>query len=369
MADKFTGTVDPAFIESAIAERAGISPNQQIGQDFQSWRYNVPQGFGASTLGTAYPKSRRKMRMEAEFNEYQKDLAKQEFERQQNERANMNLQLQFMQESRMQAEQDAENKANLAKLMREDETAKQAQNAMNSVIGFTRPDGTKVEAININDDDAVERIQSIMTMNPFGMEKQYVKEVIGGLLDDAVRIRESKTSAAQQAELSALDMSIRSGKGMGEFGQYDEQGTFIPNPQAMAVESTKLKMAEEQAGVEKEEQKEIKKEKRAEQKDIQSQVNKLDANIRGEQLKLIEQASTLGIQVNPDGTFDSAGLSERSRNLLKGAQDRIKLIEMDKAQVQGFNFKTIEDAQKAESEGRIPSGTVIFVNGKRAIVE
>jgi len=54
---------------------------------------------------------------------------------------------------------------------------------------------------------------------------------------------------------------------------------------------------------------------------------------------------------------------------LKGAQDRIKLIEMDKAQVQGLNFKTIEDAQKAESEGRIPSGTVIFVNGKRAIVE
>jgi hypothetical protein len=108
---------------------------------------------------------------------------------------------------------------------------------------------------------------------------------------------------------------------------------------------------------------------KAEEKEFRTQINKFDSDIREEELKLVEQASALGVQINPDGTFDSASISEKNRNALKGAQNRIKLIEMDKAQVQGFSFKTIEEAQKAESEGKIPSGTIIFVNGKRAIIE
>lgn len=253
--------INPEEIKATVRERIGTGVQGAGQQDYLSWRYNEPQRLGISTMGTYYPKSRRKMRMEAEFNEYQQRMAKQEFERQANERANMNLQLQFMQEARIQAEQDAASKANLAKEMREEETAKQAQNAMNSILGYTRPDGVAVSPINVNEDNAVERIQSVIAMNPFGMEKQYVKEVVGGLLDDAVRIRDSKTSAAQQAELTALDMSIRSGKPMTAFGQYDEQGKFVPSPQAMAVESTKLvqqekKMAEE-AGTKKEKESEI----------------------------------------------------------------------------------------------------------------
>jgi len=248
-------------------------------------------GIGERPTGT----SRRAIRMQQAWDEAQKQQLEQQRLTQQMDAEQERLAIERSRESRLLSESEAIRKASLAKEMREEEMSRQAQSAMNSVLGYTRPDGVRVSPININEDDAVERIQSVIAMNPFGMEKQYVKETIGGLLDDAMKVRESKLSAAQQAELSALDMSIRSGKPMSAFGQYDEQGKFIPSPQAMAIESTKLKMAEEQAGVEKE----IKKEKRAEQKDIQSQVNLLS------RLPLLEfrsiQMEHLIVLVSPKG--------------------------------------------------------------------
>jgi len=361
-----------------LAEGMGISPMASTAEK-EAWvasevmtgqrdPMDLPKSYGG--MGERpEATTRRGLRMQQEWDKQYEMMFEQQKLAKQMEAEQERLALQKSQEARMVAEQDASRKATLAKEFREEETSKQAQNAMNSVLGYTRPDGVRVRPINVNDEDAVERIQSVVAANPFGMEKQYVKETLGGMLNDAMNIRQSKTGESQQAELSALDMSIRSGKEMSAFGQYNEQGNFVPNPQAMAVESTKLKMGEEATAARKEEEKEIKREQKAEQKDVQTQVNKFDTDIRGEQLKLIEQAATLGVQVNPDGTFDSAGLPERSRNVLKGAQDKIRLIEMDKAQVQGLNFKTIEQAEKAESEGKIPSGSVIFVDGKRAVVE
>lgn len=57
-------------ITSTVQQALGVTPS--AAQDPQSYRYNQPQReFGISTLGTAYPKSRRKMREEKEWQRQQ----------------------------------------------------------------------------------------------------------------------------------------------------------------------------------------------------------------------------------------------------------------------------------------------------------
>ena len=62
-------------------------------------------------------------------------------------------------------------------------------------------------------------------------------------------------------------------------------------------------------------------------------------------------------------------LIKRHKNLIKADERNIRMLEMDKAQLQGFMFNTVEEAQKAEAAGEIPRGTVIFANGKRAVID
>jgi hypothetical protein len=108
----------PSEIRGSVQERIG---GGGTGQDFESWRYNIPQG----EFGTAYPKSRRKMRMEEEYRKYQLENLQQqkvmqemaEFERQQEMAAR--------QEARAEYKYNKEVETDLAKSRKDLEIEKQ----------------------------------------------------------------------------------------------------------------------------------------------------------------------------------------------------------------------------------------------------
>jgi hypothetical protein len=267
------------------------------------------------------------------------------------------LAIQRSQEARMVAEQDAVRKANLAKEFREEETSTQAQNAMNSVLGYTRPDGVRVNPININDVDAVERIQSVMASNPFGMEKQYVKETLVGLLNDALKVRDRNIQQSQQQELEAAKISSITKRPFEEFGGYDERGIFKPNLPAIADANEALKIEE----ASKAEERAIATETRraqaqanvAEEKNITSQEREIQKEIRRATEDLRELNASLA---------GRKSLSATQQSNLQAAKDNLIDKKIDKAALRGLVFETQEEADAAYD--KLPKGSTIYIGRK-----
>jgi hypothetical protein len=305
--------------------------------------------------------TRRGFRMQQEWDKQYEMMQEQQKIAREMEAEQESLAIQRSQEARMVAEQDAARKAGLAKEFREEEASKQAQNAMNSVMGYTRPDGVRVSPININDENAVERIQSVMAMNPFGMEKQYVKETLGGLLNDALKVRDRNIQQSQQQELEAAKISAATKRPFEEFGSYDERGMFKPNLSAIADAGDVLK-AEEAS---KAEERAIATETRraeaqanvAEEKNITSQEREIQKEIRRatEDLRKLN-ASLAGRK----------SLSATQQSSLQAAKDNLIDKQIDKAALRGFAFDNQEDFKAAKDAGKIPSGVRAFI-GRIAI--
>ena len=347
----------PSQIGGLVQQRIGGGGG--IGQDFESWRYNVPEGGG-----TAYPKSRRKMRMEAEFQQYQLGELERQKALQELEMDRRRFDLQFQAEQRMQEKQRLD-------LDRESKVQDQARMVMESIRGTTLPDGQRTRPINIEDDDAVERLQSVIYSNPFGMENQATKEAVTMMLNDALSMRERKLQTSQEQELAAATLSAQTGKPMKEFGEYTAEGIFRPNLNAIVKANEELKQKEEAAAEEKEVAKETRRaearETVAEKKSKETQIIGIDKDLRREGLALEEVAANLGLQRDQSGRFNIGGLSDSQKKTFRAAENRVRLLEQDKAQLQGFMFDTEADAQAAIEAKRVPKGAIIFINGKKAI--
>jgi hypothetical protein len=119
----------PSEIRGSVQERIGGGRN---GQDFESWRYNIPQG----EFGTAYPKSRRKMRMEEEYRKYelenfQQQKAMQEMEAQAKQMESLDLDVRLKERQlSVNREADIFNKSQQERTLAEQEQAFKYINAV-----------------------------------------------------------------------------------------------------------------------------------------------------------------------------------------------------------------------------------------------
>lgn len=335
-------------IDAMIGERIGGGGG--VRQDFESFRYNVPQG----DFGTAYPKSRRKMRMEEDFRQYELQELQRQKTLQQMDIAERQYGLQFQAEQRIQEKQRLD-------LDREGKVQEQAQLVMESIRGTTLPDGQRTRPINIEDDDAVERLQSTIYSNPFGMESQATKEAVTMMLNDALSIRERRLQDSQEQEMAAATLSARSGKPMKEFGEYTENGIFRPNLNTITKEAEALKEVE----AKKAEEKTISTETRraeaqakvTEDKSLSSQERELNKEIR---------VATEALRKLNASMAGRTSLSETQSSNLQAAKDTLLDRQIDKAALRGLVFDDQEEFKKARDEGKIPSGVRAFI-GRTAI--
>jgi hypothetical protein len=106
---------------------------------------------------------------------------------------------------------------------------------------------------------------------------------------------------------------------------------------------------------------------RAEKKAEESQIIGIDKDIRREELALEDVAANLGLQRDQSGRFNIGGLSDTQKKTFRAAENRVRLLEQDRAQLQGFMFDTEADAQVAIEAKTVPKGAIIFINGKKAI--
>jgi hypothetical protein len=348
----------PQDITESIQQRVG---GGGIGQDFQSWRYNVPQG----EFGTAYPKSRRKMRMEQEYREYQVgEIARM--------KALQSMDLEMDREARMQRDQDLQFLEAKTRADREKRVQDEAGLMIDSMRGAVAPDGTVIaNPIRPEDDDAIDRLNNLAGSFKYGVENKAAASMFDMLYKDAMKFQESKMEQSKRDESVAANLSAQAGVPMQELGEYTETGLFKPNLNAIVKVNEELKKKEEAATEEKEIEKETRRaearETVAEKRSKESQIVRIDKELRREGLALEEVAASLGLQRDQSGRFNIGGLSDTQKKTFRAAENRVRLLEQDKAQLQGFMFDTEADAQAAIDAKTVPKGAIIFINGKKAI--
>jgi hypothetical protein len=160
----------------------------------------LPKSYGG--LGERPEAStRRQFRRQQEWDkQYAMVKAEEEAARQIEESDRDYVMRQQDQQNKMEEERGKRD-AELARVARESEIRNQSRKIREAFIGATLPDGSKTRPIDLNSDDAVERIQRTLYMNDLGMEDQATKEMASMFLDDALRFREKmSTEIAEQAK-------------------------------------------------------------------------------------------------------------------------------------------------------------------------
>lgn len=356
MADQFTGEIIPqSQIASAIQQRVGPpSTGLQQDQGFASWRYNQPIG----EFGTAYPKSRRQMRMQEEFQKYQAQQLDQQ-------RVMQQLDLQRMAEERLQRDQilSFEN----ARIEAEKERTAQQRNErvlneagmmIDSIRGAVAPDGKVISnPIRPEDDDAVERLENLARSFKFGIENKAAAEMFTSVYNDALKFRQDKLDQSQKQELAAINLSVQTGKPMKELGEYTEQGLFKPKVQGMLSAAEQVKTAEEK----KAEEKAIATETRRaeaqagvmEERNIVSQEREIQKGIRKATEDLRKMNAALA---------GKESLSERDQASLQTAKDMLIDLQIEKAALRNLVFESPEQYKSAVDAGnKPPAGTTIYI--------
>lgn len=171
---------------------------------------DLPEAYGGRPTGT----SRRAIRMQQAWEAQQKylsDLEEQNRQREQAAREERRLSIAEQAEQRQQWAQDTKEQRDAAIL-------EQSGKIQSAIIGATTPDGIKLRPININDDDAPERLQSVIYANRLGMEDQATKEVVTGLLDDAMRVRQQKLETEAATKDAIAKEKVALAKDLGVYG-------------------------------------------------------------------------------------------------------------------------------------------------------
>jgi uncharacterized membrane protein len=233
----------PEEMDAMIGERVGGGGG--VGQDYQSWRYNIPEGGG-----TAYPKSRRKMRMEEEYRKYelenfQQQKAMQEMEAQAKQMEVFDLDARLKERQLSVArEEDIFNKSQLDRTMAEQE---QAFKYINSVRG--QP-------------NAYESASEAISGLPFAAASEPVQKALWALgqarqVEDTAKIAQEQ-KAQQQEFFSTQQSLLESGVSEQELPKfYDTKAP--PNvirfdPDAVSKKLGTAKFQEKQAASEKKEE-------------------------------------------------------------------------------------------------------------------
>jgi hypothetical protein len=341
MADQFTGdqSMTPSQIRETVFNR--------VGQPVESFGYNMPE----DGSGTAYPKSRRKMRMEAEFQQYQAD----QLEMQRKMQA-MDLALDA--EARQQRDQDFRFLEEKTRSEREGRVQDEAGLMIDAMRGAVAPDGTVIaNAIRPEDPNAIERLNGLAKKFVYGVENKAASSMFTQLYEDAMKFREERMKESEENERAASSLSIQTGRPFEEFGTYDEQGMFQPRMQGMIAGEQEVKVGEEA----KQEERVIRTEQRraeaaagvSEKKSKESAQREIQRNIRKATEDLRKMNASLA---------GRESLSDTQRANLTAAKDALIDLQIERAALDDMVFENANAYGAALREGRtFPTGTTIYI--------
>jgi hypothetical protein len=342
MAEEFTeapAEMTPQEVQAGVFERLGFDPQQA-----QSFGYNM-----ASDGTPSYPKSRRKMRMEADFRKFQQEEL-------QNQRLMQQMELSERAESRLQKEQDIA----LEKMRMDEDREERVQNEagamISSIRGAIAPDGTTISnPIRPDDPDAIERLDNLARDFKFGIENKLASSMFDKLYSDALRFREDRINQSKANELAAANLSVRTGQPFDELGTYDEQGLFQPKIQGIVAGEEDIK-AKEAA---KEEEKALRRERRGEEARAEvraeGDITSEEKRIRGDVRRAKEEFRKLNASL-----AGRKSLSAKEQASLRASKDTILDLEIEKADLRGLVFDTEQEAEAANP----PSGSIIYIGRK-----
>lgn len=341
MADQLTGaqSITPSQIRETVFGR--------VGQPIESFGYNVPE----DGSGTAYPKSRRKMRMEAEFQQYQAD----QLEMQRKMQA---MDLALAAEARQQRDQDFRFLEEKTRAEREGRVQDEAGLMIDAMRGAVDPNGKVIaNPIRPEDPNAIERLNGLAKQFVYGVENKAAASMFTQLYEDAMKFREERMKESEENERLASSLAIQTGKPFEEFGAYDEQGMFQPRMQGIIAGEQQVKTGEEA----KQEERVIRTEERraeaaagvSEKKAKESQQREIQRNIRKatEDLRKVN-ASLAGRK----------SLSDTQRADLVRAKDTLIDLQIERAALDDLVFENANAYGAALREGRtFPTGTTIYI--------
>lgn len=348
-----------------LAEGRGISPMAsaaekeawKMGEYMTGRREQAPVeygGIGDRPTGT----SRRSIRMQAEYDEAQKQALEQQ-------RIMQQMDLQQRAESRLQRSQDLEMEKYRLGEERESRVIDEAGMIVDAIRGAVGPDGKVIaNPIRPEDDNAIERLEGLGRFK-FGMENKSAQDMWSNLYNDALKFREDKINQSKQQELAAINLSVRTGKPFEEFGTYNEQGMFQPKLQGMIAGAEEVKAGEEA----KAQEATIATEKRraetaadvAEERDKKARRKQLDEDILTEEQTLID--------------FQNQKQSPSRDTEIKKAEAKLKNLHLRRGSIEGLTSDDLiykdQDAYKNAVQGgkKIPSGTTIYIGGIPAKVK
>jgi len=212
-------------------EGRGISP-MASGAEREAWKVaevqagmrspvELPEEYGG--LGDRpSATTRRGLRMQQEWDKRQEMMIAQQEAARQIEERDREYALRLQDQQNQMEDRNIARDAALAKAAREGKIREQSRNIREAFIGATLPDGSKTNPIDLNSDDAVERIQSSIYMNDFGMEDQATKEMASMFLDDALRLREKKVEQSKADTASRVSIAkdlAQNGLSIAEFSK------------------------------------------------------------------------------------------------------------------------------------------------------
>jgi hypothetical protein len=224
--------------------------------------------------------------------------------------------LQAMEGQRLQREQDLRLKEFELKEDRNSRIQSEAGAIVDGIRGARLPDGTVINPIRPEDDNALERLENLGRLN-FGMKDESVQRMWNTLYNDALEYRQNKLTAQArdtakdaEAKVSLVKELATIGKSVSDFtkdGRIDFEAANAALGEAIRTG---------------EEQKIIRGEEREEKRNINSQISKLETDltkIRGEvgrYQKLLEARKDSATQRALDGALVEQGILEDEVNRL-----------------------------------------------------
>jgi len=368
MADQFQyPTMAPADITAAVEQSiGGVNPERQQAQDLASFSYNQPTG----DFGTAYPKSRRKMRMEEEERKFLDQQFQQQKALQEMAINQGALELRQLEYNRMRDNDILSLEEKLQKERDDERARKDAFGVADSIRGVVLPNGQRLRPIRPEDPDAVDRLNDVLRINPRALENDlgkkiwesamvraeaYAQKSIQDQQKDAEKLQDWIIGQNEEASSLGVDAS--------KFYNIDESGNIIKANRiglSKAIGEAKRNSLEKtaQAAL----SSDIAKESKTEIKAIVDQIYKNGSEIRKYD-SLVE------------GAKSSVERNEyiRQANFFRGedAVLRQRLSGFVPQQTQAGQQPAItkfNSAQEAEA-ANLPKGTIVEIGGRKARID
>ena len=247
---------------SASEKEAWVAAEVKAGQRPESDLPEFYGGLGERPEAT----TRRGFRMQQEWDKKQEMMIAQQEAARQIEERDREYALRFQDQQNQMEDRNIARDAALAKASREAKIKDQSKSIREAFLGATLPDGRKINPIDLNSDEAVERIQRTIYMNDFGMEDQATKEMASMFLDDALRLREKRATEFAEQEKASTEARVGLAKDLAQNGlsiaDFSEKGKVDFEKANVALGEALKKKGEEQ---------EVQKDEREQRHDLRRQ--------------------------------------------------------------------------------------------------